>query len=585
MATVYITNQTTIDVSAYPTDTTFVLDAGSTTTAIRFYSSSSASTDVTVDIRVEANPGNTSVTFGGSSSGSAKIDPTVTVNTNIDCPGLNINGSDAKVSEITIKLEDGSSVNNITGASGDNTLTGTKIVAGDHAGFNNYYAGTAKADISMGENCLVTGSVNSGNADFNFSMDDNGEFKGIINLTGGGAKDISLGNGTKFTTTGTEVIKVSTSGTMNVNIHAGDDVNLGGGIQTDLNYLTNAGLKYHIETGKNFTMRDMELGYGGDYVKFGDGWIVGTTLNQNVTLQGGSNTLILGVPGYTSPPTTSIGRVSIISWNSLTDTLIFTDQGMLNAFKAAVNGKPGWSINGDVVSYTNTPTIGTPSVDLGAPYYLRIVGFESVDLICFAAGTLIQTALGDIAIEHIQVGDLIHTKDHGLQPVRWIGSHRLGAADLINEPKLRPIRIRADALGHGLPAQDLLVSPQHRILIRSKIAQKMFGTDEVLVAAKQLVILEGIDVVDDIQEVTYFHMLFTQHEIVWSNGAETESLYTGPEALKALGPAAVEEIHAIFPEMSEPGYVPEPARLLTSGRMARKMSLRHQQNNKPLVRH
>jgi len=208
---------------------------------------------------------------------------------------------------------------------------------------------------------------------------------------------------------------------------------------------------------------------------------------------------------------------------------------------------------------------------------------ENTAVVCFAAGTLILTDRGEVAVDEIAVGDLVCTRDNGLQPVRWIGSRKLGAAELTAAPKLRPIRIRAGALGNNIPERDLVVSPQHRVLIRSKIAQKMFGANEVLAAAKQLVLLDGIDVDEDIQEVKYFHMLFTQHEIVWSNGAETESLYTGPEALKAVGEAAVEELFSLLPELADPDFVPYPARQLLSGRKARKLGQRHLQNNRPLV--
>ncbi|WP_353143118.1 Hint domain-containing protein, partial [Paracoccus sp. (in: a-proteobacteria)] len=88
---------------------------------------------------------------------------------------------------------------------------------------------------------------------------------------------------------------------------------------------------------------------------------------------------------------------------------------------------------------------------------------------CFIAGTLILTADGEVPIEQIGVGDLVQTRDNGLQPVRWIGSQKLGAAELAAMPKLQPIRVKAGALGPDAPRQDLLVSPQHRVLVRSKI--------------------------------------------------------------------------------------------------------------------
>lgn len=201
--------------------------------------------------------------------------------------------------------------------------------------------------------------------------------------------------------------------------------------------------------------------------------------------------------------------------------------------------------------------------------------------ICFARGTLIETPNGPVSIENLAEGDLVLTRDNGPQPIRWMGSIRLKGGMLLD--KQRPICIQAHALAPNTPSQELFVSPQHRILVRSRIALKMFGTNEVLVAAKQLCLLDGIDVAHDVQEVEYFHMLFDQHEVITSNGAETESLYTGPEALKSVGKAAQEEIFALFPKLRERDYAPVAVRPLAPGRMGRKLAARHRQNNKRLI--
>lgn len=211
---------------------------------------------------------------------------------------------------------------------------------------------------------------------------------------------------------------------------------------------------------------------------------------------------------------------------------------------------------------------------------------QSVDngqVVCFASGTRIETDRGLVAVEDLSAGDLVRTRDNGLQPVRWSGSVRVEVGPLTGNEKLRPIRIRAGALGDNTPSTDLLVSPQHRVLIRSVIAQRMFCADEVLVAARQLCQIDGIDIAQDVKEVAYFHILFDRHEVVFSNGAETESLYTGPEALKAISPAAREEIFALFPELADREYTPQAARVLATGRMGRKLAARHAQNNKMLV--
>ena len=204
---------------------------------------------------------------------------------------------------------------------------------------------------------------------------------------------------------------------------------------------------------------------------------------------------------------------------------------------------------------------------------------------CFVRGTLIETEFGALPIQDLREGMKVWTRDNGMQPIRWIGSRKLGATILATAPNLAPIRIKAGALGAGKPERDLLVSPQHRVLVRSRIAQKIFGCDEVLIAAKQLLQIEGIDVVSDLPEVEYFHILFDRHEIVLSEGAETESLYTGAEALRSLGHATREEIFTLFPNLrdtDEADAIPG-ARLLASGRLGRKLAVRHVQNRKALV--
>ncbi|WP_223191409.1 Hint domain-containing protein [Paracoccus thiocyanatus] len=203
---------------------------------------------------------------------------------------------------------------------------------------------------------------------------------------------------------------------------------------------------------------------------------------------------------------------------------------------------------------------------------------------CFTAGTLIDTPHGPVPVESLSVGDLVLTADHGPQPVRWIGRRRFSAERLAaHEARLTPIRIKAGALGPNVPLADLVVSPQHRILLRSRAALRMFGTNEILAAAKQLLQIDGVDLATDLPEVEYVHILFDRHEVVWANGTATESLYLGPQALAALPPKAVEEILAIFPELTERTHVPEGARMLVSGRKARKLANRHAKNGRPLV--
>lgn len=217
---------------------------------------------------------------------------------------------------------------------------------------------------------------------------------------------------------------------------------------------------------------------------------------------------------------------------------------------------------------------------------LHTVTFTEIEEIpvCFVRGSLIETIDGPRPIETLRAGDMIRTRDNGYKAISWIGSRAFRNDRSETMTRLSPIRIRSGALGKGVPSRDLYLSPQHRVLVRSKIAERMFGGPEVLVAVKHLLALPGIEQVTDFGEVEYFHILFDQHEIVYADGLEAESLYTGPEALKALDPEARREILTIFPELAQmtPDIAAPPARFIPRGRMARQLAARHHKNSVPL---
>ena len=208
---------------------------------------------------------------------------------------------------------------------------------------------------------------------------------------------------------------------------------------------------------------------------------------------------------------------------------------------------------------------------------------EVAIIVCFTRGTLIKTAAGEAPVETLSVGDEVLTVDGSYQTIRWIGSNRVSAKGMAANPKLLPIRIRAGALGPGVPSQDLVVSRQHRVLVRSVIAERMFDTGEVLIPANKLLILDGVDIEHEPEDVEYWHFLFDAHQVVWSNGAPTESLFTGPEALRSVSPEALDEIMALFPEIALPGYVATAARPIPEkGKHMNRLAQRHQKNHMPI---
>lgn len=166
--------------------------------------------------------------------------------------------------------------------------------------------------------------------------------------------------------------------------------------------------------------------------------------------------------------------------------------------------------------------------------------------VCFTRGTMIHTPNGLIAIENLSVGDLVTTKQNGACEIKWIRSRkfkvRLGQ---------EPVLIKASALGNARPRTDLLVSPQHRILVSGQKVELLFGAPEALLAAKHLVDGIRIKTMTHLTEVEYFHFMCDSHQVVISNGAYTESMHPGQVAMNGWEKAAQDEILMIFPELAE----------------------------------
>ena len=159
---------------------------------------------------------------------------------------------------------------------------------------------------------------------------------------------------------------------------------------------------------------------------------------------------------------------------------------------------------------------------------------------CFVAGTLIRTDRGETPVESLKPGDRVLTRDDGMQPLRWIGTRRVSA-----EGNMAPVRIDRNTFGRH---DAVSVSPLHRILVENAHAELLFGSHEVLIAAKDLI--DGCRVRQMTGgEVTYIHLLFDRHQVVWSNGLPSESFLPGPQTTGSFEADMVAEIRAIFPHI------------------------------------
>ncbi len=176
-------------------------------------------------------------------------------------------------------------------------------------------------------------------------------------------------------------------------------------------------------------------------------------------------------------------------------------------------------------------------------------------LICVTRGTLIDTPHGPVPVEDLAPGDLVRTLDHGDQQVRWIGCRAVTRPELQADPSLRPVTFRPGALDLQL-SQPLQVSPQHRMLIQGWRAELLFGADQVLVPAKSLTDDRHVQRDHSCAPVEYFHLLFDQHEIIFTNGLPTESFHPGQYALDGMADDTRDELLRLFPELNGTGVGP-----------------------------
>lgn len=277
---------------------------------------------------------------------------------------------------------------------------------------------------------------------------------------------------------------------------------------------------------------------------------------DNDTLVGGSGDDLL--EGGTGDDTLSAGAGADTLQGGAGDDLLFAGAG------DTVDGGTSAADN-DVLDLTGMgrlrvlrnpgdPESGTVQFLDGNGAVTGTLAFSEVETVipCFTPRAMMQTRRGSVRAGLIRPGDRLLTRDHGWQEVRWVGRKPLSAAAVAADPRLRPVRIRAGALGPGMPDRDLLVSRQHRMLIAGPRAELLFGEPEVLVPAASLVGLPGIGDAGPVA-VTYLHFLFDRHEILMADGAWSESFQPGDRTLAGFDAAQRDEILRLFPELERTG--------------------------------
>ncbi|MEM7295479.1 MAG: Hint domain-containing protein [Pseudomonadota bacterium] len=175
-------------------------------------------------------------------------------------------------------------------------------------------------------------------------------------------------------------------------------------------------------------------------------------------------------------------------------------------------------------------------------------------LACLTGQVRIETVAGSRLMEELQLGELVRTKDNGPQPVRWIGY-----GTVPGRGQNAPIRIQAGALGNR---RDLIVSPTHRMYLTGGVLETFFDVGSAFVAAQHLVNGSSVTIAPR-DEVTYYHLMFDRHEVIYAEGALSESFHPGREYISAIREAGQTRMFELFPDLADGTPRPEAAPTLT----------------------
>lgn len=359
---------------------------------------------------------------------------------------------------------------------------------------------------------------------------------GNDSLFGGAGNDTVLGGGGDDTAEGGAGNDSLDGGSGNDLLYSGTgNDSIAGGIGNDT---------IHAEAGDD----TISGGTGADLIYGGDG-------NDTITL--GDNDTVFGGEGANTFTGTGAalvygGSASDLFQGVVSDT-IYGGEGPGEVDVLDLTGLGPLSISYDPTNPENG--VVTFFNGLGIP--TGTMSFRNIETVvpCFTPGTMIACEDGEHAVETLKPGDRVMTRDHGIQPLRWIGCKLLSREDLVAEPRLQPVLIRAGALGPGVPARDMRVSRQHRMLLTGPRAELLFGADEVLVQAEHLTHLPGIALAAE-TDVSYLHLLFDRHEVVLSDSTWSESFQPGDRTLGGLDGAAREELFCLFPHLAAGGDYP-----------------------------
>ncbi|MEM1162778.1 MAG: Hint domain-containing protein [Pseudomonadota bacterium] len=481
----------------------------------------------------------------------------------------------------TIVIEDGFSTDTIYGGEGgsdndalDLSALGAGVTVnytGDEQG--TFTDGTDTATFFGIENVLLTAQdddVDASNDTVGVSIDGDA---GSDTLAGGSAADTLDGGSGEDTLYGAAGADSASGGSGGDTIYGGsggDTIDAGNAANTvygggDADVIT--------DSGGGSSADRLYGGGGNDSIDGGDGLdrLFGDAGNDTLsggagddTLTGGSgNDTLSGGAGDDIFVLSNGGGddtiTDFVSGNDLLDSSALTDvgnaltnqDGTVTADEVTVTGGGGTD---QILTFPSGETVtvpdGTVNTTTPALQFASLVAMGVPP--CFAPGTLIGTTRGPTPVELLRPGDLLETADNGLKPLLWAARHEVEfGPNCPRGDRDKPILIAAGALGWGLPKRDLIVSPQHRMVLSGGDVAESFGEGEVFAIAKALTGLDGVRVMKGKRQITYYALLLDRHEVIFAEGAPTESFRPGPVALGSFTPQHRAQIIGLYPGLAD----------------------------------
>ncbi len=354
---------------------------------------------------------------------------------------------------------------------------------------------------------------------------------GNLVVGGGGAGELTIGNGGEVTVQHTVSIAVGAPGTVTVSgaqstLDSTDiNINPGGTLELDTGGRVEAvSLDDHGLISNNGGRLDTDpLTIESDGVLNGFGMVTGGVTNDgSIGAAGGTLEFTSPVSGGGSIDIgtsadlqfdAAVGGSVAVAFSGVVATL---DLNAPLLFDAVIGGYVG----SDTVKVTGIS--GQPAPDYAPSGENTVVTFAngitltfagsfapgSIDIVaCYASGTRLLTAAGEVAVEHLQVGDSIVTRGGALRPVIWIGRRRIDC----RQQNVWPVRVCAGAFGDRMPHRDLWLSPDHGVFI-----------DGGLIPVRYLI--NGATVVaEEVESITYWHVELNRHEVIFAEGLPCES--------------------------------------------------------------